>query len=328
MLKSKKKIISSIKKEIHDKFSVYLLDDKYSFIHFDISDRNEFYEEMFDYFFSEEQLLKYIENKSSLRFVPNLVNYTLFYKHLGLYIDSENKEMELGTFEKNIFEILKQEYEIKQNKIGKLIIRLDKMGRIGEYLFNSLLWNYFNFDCIIPKVHLTTDRNMSVYGIDCLFYSSHDDLLLFGESKLTVNLDNGVKLIKESLKQYESQISEEYELVLSNRFYKNNLHIFNDKYGDYVEQSINIKEFINLAKIKKIGIPVFIAHGQEVDAEVIFDKFLSIKKNKMFGLQTEYYFISIPVMNKSKLITIFTKKIREKRDWYEKQSNAFKSTGS
>lgn len=307
-------------RDSYEKFHVYSLDDKYSFFHINIADTPAFYEGMYDYFFTEERLLKYIENKSYLTFSPTSINFVSLYKHLGIYIDSENDEREIKSFEKDILEILKEEYQLKENKIGNLTIRLDKIGRMGEYIFNSILWDYFKFDCIIPKVHLTTDSNMSVYGIDSLFYSSQDNFLLFGESKLTNSIDNGVKLIKESLKEYEKQIAEEYNLVLSNRFYKKNLNKFNDIFGDLVERCININDFIAEAKIQKIGVPIFIAHGQENDIDVIFDKLHGIHKKQLFKLVTNYFLISVPILNKGKLIATFTKKIREKRDWYEQQS--------
>jgi hypothetical protein len=127
---------------------------------------------MFDYFFSEQRLLNYLENKSSLRYEPTPANYASFYQHLQLYIDSENLIMDISNFDTEIQNILKEEHEQVGNTTGNLIIRQDKIGRRGEYIFYSVLAEYFKFDCIIPKVHLTTDRNMSVYGIDSVFYSS------------------------------------------------------------------------------------------------------------------------------------------------------------
>ena len=69
--------------------------------------------------------------------------------------------------------------------------------------------------------------NMSIFGIDELFLA--EDMILFGESKVSINLQNGIKLIKESLKEYEKQIKDEYQLVLSNRFYGDKLQGFFEK---------------------------------------------------------------------------------------------------
>jgi hypothetical protein len=304
----------------YDKFNVYTLQDKYSFFYIDIADTQTFYEEMFDYFFSEEKLLNYIENKTSLKYSPTFENYISFYQHMELYIDSENLEMEISIFKDEIKEILKEEYELIVNTIGNLTIRQDKIGRMGEYIFYLVLANYFKFDCIIPKVQLTTDHNMSVYGIDSVFYSSQKDLLLFGESKLTKNIDNGIKLINSSLKEYERQITDEYTLVFSNRLIKKILNNkFLERYGNMIEASIDLKDFINKANIKIIGIPIFIAHGHDNDVSLIFSKLNNIKKKKYFGLTTYYYIIFVPIVNKNKLCITWTKKVREKREWYEKQ---------
>lgn len=312
--------LTKVKKELFNDFEVNILDDKYSFFHIDILN-NDFYSNLFDYFFCEDRLIKYAENKSNLKFTACEVNYITLFKLLEIFIDSENIEMDINCFKKEIIDILKEEHSHKYNKIGNLVLRLDKIGKIGEYLFTSILWEYFHFDCIIPKVHLSTDPNMNVYGIDTLFYSSQEKLLLFGESKLTNNIDNGVKLIRESLINYERQIVDEYRLVLSNRIYKKSLNKFHELYGDITERCINIHEFIDMAKIKKIGIPIFIAHGREKDIAHIMKKISSIEKIDFFGIETIYYFISLPIINKDKLVTIFTEKIRERRSYYESERN-------
>ena len=56
--------------EEFDKFRVYNLDDKYTFYHIDLKDTEEYYEELFSYFFDENKLLAYAENKSHLKFSP------------------------------------------------------------------------------------------------------------------------------------------------------------------------------------------------------------------------------------------------------------------
>ena len=39
---------------------------------------------------------------------------------------------------------------------------------------------------------MITDKNMSVYGIDSLYYSPNEKLILLGESKVSKSLDNGI----------------------------------------------------------------------------------------------------------------------------------------
>lgn len=298
-----------------DCFQVYLLDDSYSFFHIEIEDNTTFYEKLFEYFFSENKLIKYCEHTSNIKFTPSAKHFAILYRHLKTYIDDFNLTKDISDLDNLLISILDEEFTLEEEE-GKKLVRLDKTGKIGEYLFCCLLSNYFNFDCIIPKVHLQTDYNMSVYGIDALYYSEESNLLLFGESKVTIKLDNGINLIKKSLAAYEQQISDEFEIVLCNRLYKDKLFKFNKVFGDVAEVSIGIKQFIKRASIKHIGVPIFIAHGTEMQAKDILEKISKQQRPQFFGLETKYYVISLPIVNKSKFITTFTKKIKEKEDYY------------
>lgn len=298
-----------------DCFQVHTLDDSYSFFHIEIEDNIAFYEKLFEYFFSEDKLIKYCEHTSNIKFTPSTKHFAILYRHLKTYIDDFNLIKDISELDDLLIGILDEEFTLEE-KEGKKLVRLDKMGKIGEYLFCCLLSNFFNFDCIIPKVHLQTDYNMSVYGIDILFYSEVSNLLLFGESKVSIKLDNGVNLIKKSLAEYEKQISDEFDIVLCNRLYKDKLFKFNKVFGDVAEVSIGIEQFIKKANIQRIGVPIFIAHGTEVKVIDILEKLSKQARPQFFGLETKYYVISLPIVNKSKFITTFTKMIKEKEDYY------------
>ena len=308
-----------IKVQTFDCFKVHSIEDNYSFCHIEIEDSPVFYEKLFDYFFTEDKLIKYCEHMSSIKFTPSVKHFVILFKHLQTYIDDFNQIKEVTEIEDLLISILKEEHGL-EDKDGKKYVRLDKMGKMGEYLFCCLLSDFFNFDCILPKVHLQTDPNMNVYGIDTLFYSEKDHLILFGESKLSLKLDNGLNLIKKSLKDYEKQVSDEFNIVLSNRVYKDRLYRFNEIYGDVTEISINIDDFIKKAKITQIGVPIFIAHGTEFVAEDILFKLNKLKKDKLFNLETKYFSISLPIVNKDKLVATFTKKIREREDYYKNEA--------
>lgn len=312
--------MTSYTKEQFNDFVVHSLDDQISFIHLKLADSEIFYKELWSYFFEESRLLRYAENKCNIAFEPTIKNYVTLYKHLGLYIDDYNIQKMPILIEKEVLRILSEEYDLEDTGDGYLKVRLDKMGKIGEYIFCNLLSEYFGFDCIIPKVHLTTDPNMNVFGIDALFYSREKDMILFGESKLSKSLSNGISLINTSLKSYEDQIRDEFTLMLSSRFLKNNMGIFGDKYEEIVEISISIEDFIQKASIKRIGIPIFIAHGTSTNPDEIIKKLKSIKKKTMLGLETIYIVISLPVFNKSKMISVFTQRIAERRTYYEQKS--------
>ena len=307
-------------KKSFDCFTVYEEADNNVFIHIEMKDDEDFYEKLFEYFFSEDKLLRYCENNKHLSFSPSPKAYTILYRHLRNYIDAEKEKMNLPMFSQEIEEILAIE-EIVSYEQGERIARKDKIGKIGEYIFYCLLSDYFDFDCILPKIHLQTDYNMSVYGIDSLFYSKQSDMLLFGESKFSVSIKNGVTLIKKSLAEYEKQIADEYELVLCNRLYGDKLNVFYDTYGEVTETCINIEEFIRVANVQNIGIPIFIAHGTEVDENLVIKELRKIPRKNVLGLNTVYYCISLPVVDKFKAIAVFTKKIREAEERYNGARN-------
>lgn len=301
-----------------DLFTVYhaINTNANTFFHIQLEDGDNFYNSLYDYFFSEDRLIQYIKNKKGIKFSPSREQYVELFQHLQNYIDRENLEIDITQYNSSIISILKDEYETEE-KDSKVIARTDKFGKIGEYIFCSLLSNYYGFNCIIPKVHYTTDNNMSVYGIDALFYSESDDLLLFGESKLCSNLGNGISLIKESLRTYQSQIQEEYRLILSGQILKNCSSIFNDKFGDIRDVSYTIEEFISKADIKRIGVPIFIAHGIETSEVNILKRLNSISQNKIFDLETIYYFISLPIINKTNLMKCFKNRINKRINEYK-----------
>lgn len=313
--------MSTIIPQKFNDFNVYCVDRKNIFVHINLSD-STFYKGFAKYFLDESRLLRYAENKTNLKFVSEKRNYVTLFKHLGYYIDSYNEERLSGEMEEEVLQILADEYQLSDSDDGKLQVRLDKIGKIGEYIFCNLLSEYFGFDCIIPKVHLTTDFNMSVFGIDTLFYSSEDDMILFGESKLSKSLQNGIGLINKSLKTYEQQIKDEFVLMLSNRFLKNHMGIFGDKYTNEIELSLNIEDFIMAANIKRIGIPLFIAHGADTNVDRILEQLKSIKQSTFLGLETQYIIISLPIVDKSKLVGIFTQEIAERRAFYERTAAA------
>lgn len=306
-----------IKSHVFNDFTVLSLNEKCSFMHIRLADNNLFYKDMFSYFFCETRILKYIENKAGLTFTPTRENYITIFKHLGQYIDEFNMKRLPAEIEAEVAKVLADEYDLNDDGDGHLHVRLDKMGKIGEYIFYNLLSEYFGFSCIIPKVHLTTDYNMSVYGIDALFYSPSENMILFGESKLSKSLANGISLINESLKSYEKQIVDEFTLILSNRLLRNNMGVFGDRYAETIERSISIEEFISAANIERIAVPLFIAHGQETNPDEIFRQLNNIKHPAILNMETTYLVISLPLLSKAKMISSFTEAIAERRAQYE-----------
>ena len=221
----------------------------------------------------------------------------------------------------SVYDILKEEYKFVDYN-GKTYIQNDKIGKIGEYIFHLLLSNYFKVDCVIPKFKVMTDRNMSIFGIDALFYDSKNNIILFGESKVCKDIENAITLINRSLLEYEQQISEEYRLVLSNDEGVYNLSDeFNDAFQKYTEICLTFQEFVKSANIQQICIPIFIAHGKSKDTDLI-EEYLEkmrhkIKVSQFFGISTSYLFISLPIINKQKAMEEIMKVAVKKSNEYK-----------
>ena len=91
-----------LNKRNFEDFTVYEDEDGYVFIDINIVNEEKLYSAMFDYFFSEDKLLPYCENKKNIKFEPSRKAYTLLLRNLKSFIDNKNERIELPQFEKEI----------------------------------------------------------------------------------------------------------------------------------------------------------------------------------------------------------------------------------
>lgn len=292
-------------------FKVHSLGDDHVFLHINCGSPQLFYASFAEYFFTEDKLLRYTENNQHLSFSPTTRNYATLYRHLRLYIDDFNLYRIAAEECRDLTDIVNDEFDIEDIDQDPIVARNSTIGRFGEYFLHILLSEYFEFDCIIPKVNLTTNRNMSVFGIDSLFYSSKNDMIMFGESKLTKSLSSGIKLINRSLENYEKQIREEFLLVLSSRLIESNAD-FCARFGKDLSESFSVEEFIQKANVQSIGVPLFIAHGQDDSASEILKGLQTLNHGNLLGLKTIYISLSLPILNKHDLVTHLTNYIQDK----------------
>lgn len=308
-----------ISTEKFEQFTVYHSDVSSSFLYVNFSDPNSFMDGLSDYILSETNLLNYANTISSTAFVPTFANYKKLYSTLEIFL---NAELELLTFDdvsNEVRDALGDEYNFV-DKNGETLIQKDKIGKIGEYIFHVLLTQYFKVNCIIPKFRCTTDRNMSVFGIDALFFDPTEQIIYFGESKVCKNIDNAITLVNRSFVDYESQISEEYKLVLSNNDVFRLSQEFQSAFERYTDACISFKDFVKTASISQICIPAFIAHGNGASKNTPED-FLQkmnakITRNSFFGLNTKYLFISLPIIDKVKMMDVIMRKVVKKSNEY------------
>lgn len=296
--------------EKYNDFIVYKSDEKSIFIHIKISS-DKFYDELIEFFFKEEKLLGYISNKTFVEFEAKIEHFVALYKTLSGFIDDENLQVDINDLKNELKKYIDWE---KYSDEDLLKLRRDKIGKVGEYILHNILSDYFKFTCVLPKLILTTNKNMSVFGIDVIFWNDEEKMLLFGESKVSKNLDNGINLINKSLSNYEHQICEEYRTILSAELINKNLP---DEIKNYIGKSMSFKKFIDISKISKIGIPIFIMSGGDLNIEEICNKLEKVNKVSFMDLDITYYIINIPIIDKNIFQSKIINFLREKCDYYE-----------
>ena len=297
--------------EIKDIFSIFVDKDNYIYLSLKIDNVFEMVNDIFDFFFSEETIYSHFKNRIDVPFLPEPKNHSLVFRYLKEFIDSEIEETEFSPqdYSQEIIDTIEEENRF----FNKHNIRRDKVGKLGEYLMSIILEKYFSFRCILPKMNLITNRNMSVYGIDTLYYSKEENAILFGESKFTTTLDHGLLLLSKSLEKYDSMIIGDIELI----FTQDKLSILNlpnEKYKNAIECFVDVPTFIKEVGIKEIWIPTFIAHGQDLDETTIVSKLNTLKRDNKMGMDTKYFVMSMPIKDVKTFIELITLKIKEKEN--------------
>lgn len=310
-----------VQKKEFDCFDVYFSGDGHSFVYADFKETDSYIAGLVDYIFKEENLLNYAKRNNRIAFVGTERQYAKLYNNISMFLNTEIETLEVDNITDEVKDVLGQEYKFIDED-GKLKVQNDKVGKIGEYTFHLLLNNYFKLECVLPKFRCTTDRNMSVFGIDALFLDTLQKVIYFGESKFCKTIDNGITLINRSLEKYEEQIDEEYRIVLSDdEAFKLSLE-FEEVFGESKQICISFRKFIETANIEKIGVPIFVAHGStqgsDIGPEEYLDKFnKKIKRNSYFGIDVSYIFISLPVIDKNKFVEHAITKAVKKQNEYE-----------
>lgn len=310
-------------KSTFDGFDIYTEDEANSFVYADFYDSDVLIDGLTDYIFSDENILNYTNSATKLMIdEEDPTCWTQLYKNISIFLNSEIEEYILGAEPDEVIDILRSE-SVLVDKGGTLIVQKDKIGKIGEYAFHVLLSNYFGLSCILPKVKNSTNRNMSVFGIDTLFLDSKTKTIFFGESKFSMDIDAGITLANRSLERYEHQIKEEYKIVLSRTDAFPLSSSFVSLFGKETQLCISFDKFIAMAGIKSIGVPVFIAHGKKDITDTPMQYVDKLKKKivmkTFFGLSTKYILISLPVIDKSEFVRIAMEKVAKKQSEYERK---------
>lgn len=272
-----------------DLFNVLAETDNYIFLSTDIGNPKKLADSLFEYFFNERRIFSYFKClEENLIFEPSATNYASLYQNLSLFFDSSPG------------------------------ISNDKAGKIGEYFLSILLLDFFEYECIIPKLVHITDQKMPIYGIDTLFYSVKLDLLMFGESKFSKTLSEGIKLIQNSLAVYKDQFEDEFRFIVLNNGFSKSKNPELVKMSKFSDCAINFKDFISRAKITRIGVPLFLCHGKDVDTASIMNQLKNIKKPvEIMTLKIKYIIISLPINSKDLFLSYFKEKLITKQNEYK-----------
>lgn len=310
--------VENIKVSRYNNFDVYEFEKDHTFIFADFPNKGSFLEGLSEFVLSEDNLLNYAKRTSKINFSPTVKNYKRLYDNIGIFLNAELETLSVNDLSQELVNVLGEEYDLF-NVDGELTIQNDKIGKIGEYIFHILLTQYFRLECVIPKFKCITDRNMSVFGIDSLFFDSESKRIYFGESKFSKRINNGITLVNKSLVDYEDQIREEYRIVLSSEetFIKSDK--FEELFREDMDISISFEDFIDIAGVSSIGVPIFIAHGEdESKGPEYYLKRLKkgIHRNQLFSMETIYIGISFPVIDKAEFIEcIITKAVKKSNEY-------------
>lgn len=309
-----------IETEVFEQFTIYKEDISNTFIYANFEDPDLFMDGLAEFLLSENNLLNYANALTPIPFTDSPVIYKRLYNTLSVFLNSELEQLVFDNIDDKVRTILGEEYRFTDDA-GKTVVPKDKIGKIGEYALHLILTNYFKVNCILPKFRCVTDRNMSVFGIDALFLNTAENTIYFGESKVCNTIDNAITLVNRSFDDYEQQIEEEYKMVFSDNVAFNLSQEFRSAFQQYIDVCFTFQDFIKKASINKICIPAFLAHGNSENATMpkqFLDKMNSkIQRKQFFGLDTKYLFISLPIIDKSKMMEIIMKKVVEKSNEYQ-----------
>lgn len=233
-------------KEAFKQFTVYKCDVASSFLYAHFDNPDLFMDGLSDYLLSESNLLNYANTLTPIEFTPTPAIYKKLYNTLGSFLNSELELLAFDDVSDEVCTALGEEYHFIDIN-GKTLVQKDKIGKIGEYALHLLLTGYYKVHCIIPKFRCTTDRNMSVFGIDALFFNPNQRTIYFGESKVCNSIENAITLVNRSFDDYEEQIAEEYKLVLSNDEVFHLSQEFRDAFQQHTEVCISFQDFIKAA---------------------------------------------------------------------------------
>ncbi|MDY6391985.1 MAG: Hachiman antiphage defense system protein HamA [Bacilli bacterium] len=253
-------------------FTVVSEGENYIFLFLELDDIERIAQECLEFFFSADTVFDFFTaHEGPLVFAPTKANRIALYRNLSYYIDSLEREIPSS----------------------------DKYGKLGEYFLSILLLKYFQQKCLFPKIISVTDNDSPVHGFDAVFYDEKANMLSFGEAKFTDDISSGIGLINQSIKEYESQFDDELRFLVKMDVFKESSNETLRTLAQSADECIDFRDFIRVAGLTDICVPMFICHGVEIDESKIITKLSSISKPpQLLGLNVKYLAISMPIQEK------------------------------
>ena len=299
------------------------------FTHLKICD-DEFNRYIIESIFNDNSLYKYVTNF----FENDLEDCGKIYpiKQLINLIKNVKKEY-IDTFlpielKKELCKRIKPRYNGSIIDIGSttweeefskyLELKITGYDVVAEIILSKIIEEELGADILVTKLAETTNNNMKVFGIDTVHYSENSNTLFLGESKLTNDIDLGLKEHYEETMLMDYKISQECQLLVQrkNDFRcktktKKSIIKFGKKMVE--ENVLSIMSMKEEDMTFKISIVYFIAHGEEFDYDFITEKINNFRKKINFSNINRIYCITLPIRNKKDFIN----KIKEVIDKYE-----------
>lgn len=188
---------------------------------------------------------------------------------------------------------------------------------IGEIVLSKILEEKFGADILISKLALSTNQNSKVFGIDTVHYSSQENALYLGESKLTTNIVLGINQHKAELLLLDYKIKEEIKLMFTKAKSIRGDDDLKNKFISLSRKVINSNKsmlaLLEEQEILKIYIAFFIMHGEDYDYDVV-EKKLDELRNKYKFKDFIPIYITLPIISKQKIVEKIDEKIEEIRE--------------
>lgn len=170
-------------------------------------------------------------------------------------------------------------------------------GLFGEILFYTVCRVLLNKDLLLSKIAFITSGGTTAHGSDGIFYDSANDTLIFGESKFTTDLSQGLRQASKSLSDLDKRFGNDgcfiYKQILTMK-------------GEYRESFAKMS--LRDIQSKKKEVLVFVLHGQDYKEKDILKQENEFYLREISNCGT-LSVISFPIISKNNLIRSVAKGI-------------------